>query len=272
MTDARPNWPARLAWGLLLLIAGAALAVWGLSRSVAAAQILGIAPTPSAPVRLVAPPVAIAPGPSVPQQEMRLAAVEGRLAAVENAAQRAQGSAGRADALLVAFAARRAIDRGVALGYLEPLLIERFGGAHEQAVAAIITGARQPVRLDQLVESYAGLGDALRSPGPDESWWTGVRREMGSLISVHRADVPSVRPQARYERAFARLQRGEVDGALTETMRLPGVSRASDWVAQARRYIAVHRALDEVETAALLPTSAPAIAPAPAISAAAPPR
>ena len=41
----------------------------------------------------------------------------------------AAGSAGRADAMLVAFAARRAIDRGVALGYLEPLLVQRFGGA-----------------------------------------------------------------------------------------------------------------------------------------------
>ena len=43
-----------------------------------------------------------------------------------------QGSAGRADALVIAFAARRAIERGVALGYLEPLLVERFGASHQR--------------------------------------------------------------------------------------------------------------------------------------------
>ncbi|MCA1653021.1 MAG: hypothetical protein ABR588_00490 [Sphingomicrobium sp.] len=260
MTDARPNWTARLAWGLLLLLAGAGLATWGLARSAPAARLFGVAPPMAAPVRVVeAQPVtaqAVAP-----HAEARLAAVEGRLAAVENATQRAQGSAGRADALLVAFAARRAVDRGLALGYLEPLLIERFGSGHEQAVATIVTAARQPVRLDQLIDDYAAIEDALRSPGSDESWWTGVRRELGSLVTVHRADVPSVRPQARYDRAFAQLQRGGVDGALAETMRLPGVTRADAWVAQARRYIAAHRALDEIEAAALLPTAAPALAP-----------
>ena len=260
MTDARPNWTARLALALLLLLAGAGLAIWGLARSAPAAQLLGVAPTPAAPIGLV-PPASPPIVDSIPQADARLAAVEGRLASVENATQRAQGSAGRADALLVAFAARRAVDRGLALGYLEPLLIERFGGGHEQAVATIVTAARQPVRLDQLVDSYGALGEPLRSAGSDESWWTGVQREMGTLVSIRRADSPSVRPQARYDRALARLQRGEVDGALAETMRLPGVARASDWVAQARRYIAVHRALDEVETAALLPTLMAVAAP-----------
>jgi hypothetical protein len=208
---------------------------------------------------------------AIPQEQARLAAVEGRLAAVENATQRAQGSAGRADALLVAFAARRAIDRGLALGYLEPLLVERFGAQHEQAVATIVTSARQPVRLDALIDQYEQLGPQMRSAGPDESWWTGVRRELGTLVSVHRADVPSVRPQARFDRAEERLRRGEVDGALAETMRLPGVARAGEWVAQARRYVAVHRALDEIESAALLPAVAPAAVAPPAPASAAVP-
>lgn len=257
MTDARSNWTARLAWALLLLLAGAGLAAWGLARSPSASRLLGIAPAEVQTARLVQPVAVIPQVTSVPQADARLAAVEGRLAAVENATQRAQGSAGRADALLVAFAARRAVDRGIALGYLEPLLVERFGSGHEQAVATIVTSARQPVSLDQLIDQYAALGADLRSAGPDESWWTGLRRELGTLVSIHPADVPSVRPQARYDRAFERLRRGEVDGALTETMRLPGVARAAGWVAEARRYIAVHRALDEIESAALLPGLAP---------------
>ena len=39
---------------------------------------------------------------------------------------------------------------------------------------------------------------------------------------------------------------------LAETMRLPGAARASDWVTRARRYVVAHRALDEVESSALL--------------------
>ena len=258
-----PNWTARIAAALLLLIAGAALATWALARSAPAAQLFGVAPAAS-PLALAAPePAADATIVEAPQEAARLAAVEGRLAAVENATQRAQGSAGRADALLVAFAARRAVDRGLSLGYLEPLLVERFGAGHEQAVATIVTAARQPIRLDALIDQYDQLGDTLRRPGPEESWWTGVRRELGTLVSIRRADMPSVRPQARFDRAEERLRRGEVDGALAETMRLPGVARAEPWVTSARRFVAVHRALDEIESAALLPTVAPAQVQAP---------
>ena len=258
-----PNWTTRIAAALLLLIAGAALATWALARSAPAAQLFGVAPTAS-PLASTAPePAADATIVEAPQEAARLAAVEGRLAAVENATQRAQGSAGRADALLVAFAARRAVDRGLSLGYLEPLLVERFGAGHEQAVATIVTAARQPIRLDALIDQYDQLGDTLRRPGPEKSWWTGVRRELGTLVSIRRADMPSVRPQARFDRAEERLRRGEVDGALAETMRLPGVARAEPWVTSARRFVAVHRALDEIESAALLPTVAPAQVQAP---------
>ena len=55
---------------------------------------------------------------------------------------------------------------------------------------------------------------------------------------------------------MARLEAGEIDAALAETMRLPGAPRAGEWIAKARQYVAVHRALDEVESAALLGNSA----------------
>jgi hypothetical protein len=49
------------------------------------------------------------------------------------------------------------------------------------------------------------------------------------------------------------LSTGDVDQALAETMRLPGAARVPDWTAKARRYVAAHRALDEIESAALMP-------------------
>ena len=250
------NWTARLAWGLLLLVAGAALATWGLSRWEGGARFFGVAP--KAPLQIARAPVAAAPQPQAAPPSLgaadasRIATLETRLASLENTARAAVGSAGRADAMLVAFAARRAIDRGVALGYLEPLLVQRFGSQHQAAVATVITASRDPVKLDSLVTEYEALAPALRGGGPDEGWWDSFRREIGTIVSVHRADTPSPQPQARYDRALAKLEAGEVDTALAETMRLPGAANAGPWIVRARRYIAAHRALDEIESGALL--------------------
>ena len=251
-TPQRMTWTARLAWILLLLVTGAALATWGLSRWDAGARFLGVAPR--VPLEIVRQPVALVPPTPVaaPADNARIAALEARLAGIESATQAAAGSVGRADALLVAFAARRAIDRGVALGYLEPLLVQRFGAQHQAAVATVITASRDAVRLDTLVADYETLGPMLRGGGPEEGWWRAVQREFGTIVSIHRADAPSPQPQARYERALGRLKGGEVDAALAETMRLPGAGNAGAWVLRARRYIAAHRALDAIESAAML--------------------
>jgi len=96
------------------------------------------------------------------------------------------------------------------------------------------------------------LGPELRRGGPGDSWWANFRRELGSLIEVHRANRPAVNPDARYNRALQRLSAGDVDQALAETMRLPGAANAGGWIGKARRYIAAHRALDELESAALM--------------------
>jgi hypothetical protein len=252
------SWGARLLVGFVLIIVGAAAATWALGHYQPAARFLGVMPAsspPAAVVQRIATPASSAPtvmAQAPAGESQRISELEARLARVEHATQRAEGSAGRADALVVAFAARRAIDRGVTLGYLEPLLIDRFGPQHQQAVATVITASRQPVRLNDLIAEYDALGPELRSGGPQDSWWTNVRREFASLVDVHRADRPSANPDARYQRAMQRLSAGEVDRALAETMRLPGAASAGDWVVKARRYIAAHRALDEIESAALL--------------------
>jgi hypothetical protein len=247
------SWSARLLVGLVLILVGAAAATWGLGHYQPAARFLGVTAAPEAapapaPQRAVAPPQ--------PQaalvQNAQVAELEQRLSRVENATQRAEGFAGRADALVVAFAARRAIDRGVALGYLENLLVDRFGEQHQQAVATIITGSHQPVRLNDLIAEYETLGPTLRGGGPQENWWDGFKREVGSLVEVHRADRGSMSADARYNRAMLRLSSGDVDQSLAETMRMPGAASGADWTQKARRYIQVHRALDEIESAALL--------------------
>jgi hypothetical protein len=253
------GWGTRLLLAVALMLAGAAAAAWALARYDQAAHFLGIGPKPvtSAPApRVMAPPPAAQQEVAAESEEIEQ--IENRLARVETAAQRVEGSAGRADALLVAFAARRAIDRGVALGYLEPLLLDRFGRTHARAVATIITGSHSPVRLNDLLEQYRELGPVLRSGAAEEGAWTQFRRELGSLIQIRRADRPSTQPDARYLRALSALENGEVDTALAETMRLPGAARAQPWIRQARQYVAVHRALDEIESGALLARTAAA--------------
>jgi hypothetical protein len=251
------GWGARLLIALALILVGAAAATWALARYQNAAKVLGVtAPSQPMPSRAegqgepLFTPATEVPAAAVDAQ--RIATLEDRLTRVENVTQRAAGSAGRADALLIAFAARRAIERGVALGYLEPLLVSRFGQQHPRAVATIVTASRQPVRLNQLIADYESLGPDLRAGGPDESLWSAFQREIGSLVEVRRTDRPSVKPDARYRRALTRLQAGEVDTALVETMRLPGAARATGWTDEARRYVAARRALDEIESSALL--------------------
>ena len=242
---------------ILLVFVGAGLAVWGLSRWDTGARFLGVAPEPPPamalqPMRGTPPAVVATDAAADPATADRVAELEARLRNVENATQRNAGSVGRADALLVAFASRRAIDRGVQLGYLETVLAERFGAQHPVAVATIITASRTPTTLDDLTNEYAGLESELRRGAPDEGLWQGLKREMGSIVAVRRASAPSPKPEARYDRAMVRLEMGQVDVALAETMRLPGASRAGPWIIKARRYVAAHRALDEVESSALL--------------------
>src|SRR5690349_21285225 len=172
------SWTARLLIGLVLLIAGAAAATWGLAHYQPAARFLGVtppqAPNTPRPIALTSGSPADAQEAAPAAEQRRITNLETRLARVENATERAAGSAGRADALVIAFAARRAIDRGVALGYLENLLVSRFGRQHRAAVATIITASRQPVRLDDLVAEYDLLGPELRGGGPQDSWWSNV--------------------------------------------------------------------------------------------------
>ena len=147
-----------------------------------AARFLGVAPRPSPPVAVRAVPQPARPlpaGEADAAMAPRLAALESRLRLVENASRRTAGSVGRADALLVAFASRRAIDRGVPLGYLEGLLADRFGGQYPRAVAAIVTASRNPVTLEELTEEYQQLSPLLRRGAPTRACGRGSSASWG---------------------------------------------------------------------------------------------
>ncbi|MBA4163889.1 MAG: hypothetical protein C0510_04545 [Erythrobacter sp.] len=183
--------------------------------------------------------------------DQRLAAAEQRLARLDLQAQAAAGNAARAEGLLIAFASRRAIERGVELGYLADQLRLRFGDAWPNAVRTIIAFSRQPVTLDQLLSRLEALGPQLET-GDKSISWDGFKRELGQLFVIRREDTPSPQPERRLERARMFLETGRVDAAIGEVRNLPGATKAASWIADAERYRDVLEALDRVETAAVL--------------------
>ncbi len=291
---AQPRRRTWLGWLILPLIffgLGIAAMAWLLPRWEAGARLIGLSTaevqTPAPPPAFDLVPEEVTPGiapANQPQQIVidpeitrRIAILEQRLAGAQQEARAAVGNADRAEGLLVAFAARRALDRGVQLGYIEALLRERFGQSQPQAVGTVITAARQPVTLQELQEGLIQVGPSLTGAPPTEDWWGGFKAELGALITIRREGSPSPQPVERLNRASRRLEAGQVDVALAEILRLPGRDNAAAWVQAARRYIVARRALDAIETAALLeprlgqainvqprrPTATPQAAPQP---------
>lgn len=259
---ANPGISLRAVMGtsLLAFIGGAALIGWlvyddrlpfdaGFGRPEAAAPapaaspLAGALPGPSASPSLAA----VAGG-----MDQRIAALEQRLARIDLQAAATEGNTARAEALLVALAVRRAIERGAPLGYLETQLKLRFGDAQGNSVATLIANAQRPVTIDRLSSDLEALAPALLGTPRDEGSWQRFTREISGLFVIRRGDTPSGRPDDRLDRARLMLRSGQIEAAMAEVDRLPGASAASDWSNAARRYAASQKALDQIETAALL--------------------
>lgn len=183
----------------------------------------------------------------------RVAELENRLSLINVQAQAASGNAGRAEGLLIAFAARRALDRASALGYLEGQLQLRFGAAQPNAVATIVRASKNPVTMDQLRAQLEEIGPSIVSGNADgEGFWDTLTREASELFVIEQEGTVSQTPTQRMQRAKRYLEAGRVEAALGEIERLPGRDKAADWMARARLYAEARRALDIIESAAIL--------------------
>lgn len=220
-------------------------------------------PAPAAPARAPATTSteATAPPASVPGIDpvtlatreaalgAQLSALEARAATIATDSSAAAGRAARAEGILVAFAARRAIDRGMGLGYLEEQLRQRFGAAVPRETELVIRAARAPVTVEDLRIALDAAQPTLLAGEND--WWAGIGSELRNLVVIHRAGTPSPLPADRIARARRMLDAGNVEAALGEISRLPGSARAQNWSAAATRYVEAHRALDTLEAAAI---------------------
>jgi hypothetical protein len=285
--------PRRRPWLRALILPGIAfllgLGVMGyvLGHWQAGARALGISAEPAAPAEPAPepapPPVAVqaapapaAPGPAPaagqepqriaidPDLARRVAELEQRIGSVDTQSRAAVGNADRAEGLLVAFAARRALDRGVGLGFIESMLQQRFGQNQPNAVGRIIYASHNPVTLQDLQLGLQEAGPRLVGAPPDTGWWDSLKAELGSLITVRREGTPSTEPSERLRRAQQRLDAGQVEVALAEVLRIPARDNAADWIRKAQIYVAARAALDAIETAALVEQRPPLAAAAPA--------
>jgi hypothetical protein len=251
----------------LAFIGGAILSGWLITRSgwfadapaaPAQAALESKATAPDSSTRALggvppAPPTGMLGASPAGTLDMRVAELENRLSLINVQAQEASGNAGRAEGLLIAFAARRALDRASALGYLEGQLQLRFGAAQPNAVGTIVRAARNPVTMDQLRSQLEDIGPLIvTGSASGEGFWDSLQREMSELFVVEQQGTVSQTPSQRLQRAKRYLEAGRVEAALAEIERLPGRDKAADWLAKARVYAEARRALDIIESAAIL--------------------
>jgi hypothetical protein len=281
-----PGWRAGIALALIAFLVGAGLAALLVVKYVKtdakpiATVTVPVGANGQAPLVIVPNKAAVAAPAlelaALTTREAALAAeidaLEARAGTIDRESQRASTYATRSQALMIAFAARRAIDRGLNLGFLEGQLRSRFAALQPAAVATIIQAARAPVTLEDLRAGLDGVTPELLTGAATNGWWQSLRDEFGHLIVLRRAGTPSPLPVDRVARARRLLEAGQVEAALAEVSRTPGVASAGRWTSAARRYVDVRRALDTIESAAILapgvdtvppqPQAAPAQAPA----------
>jgi hypothetical protein len=257
---------------LLLLLGGALFAAWRFpATQQRMATLVGLqSPPVTGPARpvLAAPgsapqsaPVLAAQSPAAPAMatpapvgplDLRLAALENRLNRLDIQAEAASGNAARAEGLLIAYATRRTLDRGAPLGYLEDQLRLRFADAQPNSVKTLIDAAHTPVTLDMLYAQLEALAPKLAGASPNDDNWTWAKRELASLFVIRHQTGPTIRPQDLLASAKLMLAAGKTSEAIGTIERLPGAREAQPWIASARRYDAVQRALDLIETTAML--------------------
>lgn len=257
---------------LLMLVAAvltAAVLIWAVTRWAPARNLIVPPPIAAAsaaqstlsPTRSPQPLATMPTTTSAPDfagTEARVAGIEARIAQVDQQAATAAANAARAEGLLIAFAARRSVDSGRPLGYIEGQLRARFAATQPRAVAAVITASQAPVTLDTLRRDLDAIAPDLVGGGAAETWSETLRRAGRALIVVRRKDEPSPLADARLARAQQAIDGAQVDVALAEIARLPARAKAAAWIAAARRHVEAHRALDILEAAALTsPAGAP---------------
>jgi hypothetical protein len=254
-TPAKPSWKRRAILPLLFFVGGVGATGWAMTQTEFGRSLFG-GDAPLGVSTAAAPsPVTLAPAPnaspSLNDDAARIAALEARLARVESAGPGTSSApSARSEGLLLAFAARRALELGLPLGSLEQELEAAFGRTQPHMVAAVVAAARAPVTLAQLQADLPPLAERLSSGG-DQGLWTRFTNSMTGLISVRPSGSAPQDPALLAAQAKSAMASGDIAAALQAVSRLPDRALAADWMASARRYAEGQRALSALEKTAL---------------------
>ncbi len=178
----------------------------------------------------------------------RIAALEQRMSEINLQNRAGSANESRAEGLLVAFAARRAVERGQSLGYIDGELRQRFGGTMPRAVSTILDAANRRITADKLRERLEQLEPSLMA---QEGSAAGLWASVTNLFVVRSENAPLIDPAQRMARAKRALDVGRVDRAILEVEKLPGAAKAQEWLVSARHYTEAQQALDLIEAAAI---------------------
>lgn len=158
---------------------------------------------------------------------------------------------GRTEAMLVAFAARRAMDKGAPLDYVENPLLSLFGRSNPKEVAIIVEASEKPVRLSVLQNQLETATEILLSQDNDASQWEKFKQEMRTLFVIRKAGTQPAQPERRLARIKIALAERDVQTAVAEMKEMPGAAKAQKWIDLANRYILIQNALDSIEKTAI---------------------
>ncbi len=177
--------------------------------------------------------------------------LEGRLSPTKLQAQQISGNVSRTESMLIAFSARRAIDSGSALGYIENELRLKFSNSNPDDIRAIIDAGNNPVRLATLQNQLEIASDILLTPSSDATAWGIIKKEMGELFVVRKEGSQPPQADRRLARIKTALTSRDIKTAILEMEKMPGANSARDWIALAKRYDRVQKALDAIEKTAI---------------------
>jgi hypothetical protein len=160
------------------------------------------------------------------------------------------------EAMLLAIAARRAIENGKPLGGLLPRLQTTFGQTQAQALATLAAAGESPLSNAVLLAEFEEIAPKLSRPAG--TGWARIQYELSTLFVLRRSDRAQSPSAARILRIKQNLMAGETPTALRLVRALPGAPNAADWIAKAQKAIAVKGALDTLDRAAISAITAPA--------------
>jgi hypothetical protein len=256
-----PGFWAMIAFAVLCVIAGAAVATFGANlfparpkpaKPAEAAQApreTGALTAPAAETFAVPAPIPVSSAGSaeLDQLNARIATLEADQARTASAAAAALAAA----ALLEASQTSRPFaDELTALDAVSPPSAE----LRALRVLAIVGAPSRAALAVEFPEHAARAAGAARAPGPGAGLWVRVQGALSRVVMIRRVgDVPGDGVDALLSRAERQLDDGDVDHALRTLEALPPASRdaIAPWTARARTRAEIDRRISAVRAQAL---------------------